>query len=222
MKFIRKYKNYIFIVLGILIVIICFILKFILESESKVEVIESNEVMEIEKQEEVKEEKVHVEIKGEVVNPGVYEIESYKRIIDVINMAGGLTDNSDTSLINLAKKITDEMVIIIYSKEEVKSSKIENSIIKIIEKECVCPEINNDGCLDNVTSEEIEENTDKISLNEATLEELMTVPNIGETKAKAIIEYRNTIGKFKSIEELNDINGIGDATYEKIKVYFKL
>ena len=61
-----------------------------------------------------------VDIKGEILTPGIYTLKSNSRVIDVIEMSGGLTENADTSVINLSKKITDEMVIIIYSKSEVK------------------------------------------------------------------------------------------------------
>ena len=64
-----------------------------------------------------------VDIKGEILTPGIYTLKSNSRVIDVIEMSGGLTENADTSVINLSKKITDEMVIIIYSKSEVKDFK---------------------------------------------------------------------------------------------------
>ena len=70
--------------------------------------------------EDVKE-KVSVDIKGEVISPGTYTVDINFRVIDVIDKAGGLTENADTSVINLSKKVIDEMVIIIYSKEQVKN-----------------------------------------------------------------------------------------------------
>ena len=75
-------------------------------------------------------------------------------------MAGGFTKNADTSLLNLAKKVTNEMVIIIYTKEEVKNANKMDTVVKIIEKECVCPEINNDACLNSSNSQnDSKENT---------------------------------------------------------------
>lgn len=166
---------------------------------------------------------VFVDIKGEIALPGVYEVEEGKKVIDVINLAGGFTEQADTSLINLAKQITNEMVIIIYSQEEVKKAKEADEIIKIVDKECICPEIKNDACLNKEdetanTKNEIPKTEEQtINLNTATLEELQTLTGIGESKAKAIIEYRESIGDFKNIEELMQVDGIGEALYEKIK-----
>lgn len=188
----------------------------------------------------------YVDIKGEVLNPGVYEISKNSRIIDVINKAGGLTKNADVSLLNLSKKVIDEMNIKIYSKNEVKAAK-ENltkereviEIIKEIEKECICPDVNvvcsdsnkNDAVIekedlvesDNIINKEEnnndnEDNISLININSASKEELMSIPNIGESKADKIIEYRNT-NKFEKIEDIQNVSGIGEAIFEKIKDY---
>ena len=167
--------------------------------------------------------KVFVDIKGAVALPGVYEIEEDKKVIDVINLAGGFTEQADTSLINLAKQVTKEMVVIIYTKEEVERAKQEEPIIKIVEKECICPEIKNDACLEKeqeneeVNEEKVDVVDKKINLNKATLEELQTLEGIGESKAKAIIAYRDEKGKFNNIEELLEVSGIGEKLYESIK-----
>lgn len=170
---------------------------------------------------------VYVDIKGAVNNPGVYEIEETKKVIDVVELAGGLTVQADTSLINLAKKVSNEMVIIIYTVDEVKKAIQENPIIKIVEKECICPEIKNDACLkeeniiDNINNKEDDNNKDKedfiININEATKEELMNLSGIGESKAEAIISYREENGKFKKIEDIKNVPGIGETLYEQIK-----
>ena len=166
---------------------------------------------------------VMVDIKGAVNTPSVYEMKSTDRVIDVIKKAGGLKANADTSLINLSKKVTDEMVITIYTKEEMQAEAKECP-------PCECPEVN-DACIeeDNKVSDSKETSADKtnkqssqspdgkISINTASSEELQTLDGIGETKAEAIIGYRETNGAFKSIEELKNVSGIGDATYEKIK-----
>lgn len=160
--------------------------------------------------------KIKFEIKGAVNNPGVYEIESGKRVNDAIELSGGLLKNADISNTNLSKNITDEMVIIIYTKEEIASMTTGNTTIKYIDKECICPVIENNSCIENkITNFEVEE-SNKISLNKATLEELMTLKGIGESKAKAIIEYREKT-PFKSIEEITNVKGIGKAMFEKIK-----
>ena len=162
--------------------------------------------------------KIKVEIKGAVNNPGVYELETGKRVEDVIKLSGGLKKDADVSNTNLSKNLVDEMVIIIYTKDEINSMTTGNTTIKYIDKECICPVIENNSCISDVVTnfEIIEEASIKISLNKATLEELMTLKGIGESKAKSIIEYREKT-PFKSIEELLNVKGIGKAMFEKIK-----
>ena len=192
----------------------------------------------------------YVDIKGEVLKPGVYEVSTNSRIIDVINKAVGLTKNADVSLLNLSKKVIDEMNIKIYSKSEVKEAK-ENlkkepeviEIIKEIEKECICPDNNivcNDSNKNDILIEEDnsnenisgdkdnynqsindnvkDSNTSLININTASKEELMTIPNIGESKADKIIEYRDK-DKFEKIEDIQNVSGIGESIFEKIKTY---
>ena len=159
---------------------------------------------------------VYVDIKGAINNPGVYEMDYDSRIIDVIKEAGDLTEEADTSLLNLSKKVDDEMYIIIYTKEEMQKYKEEliptKTIIKEVEKKIVCPDDDNDACL--ITSNS--NNTSKININTASKEELESLPSIGESKANKIIEYREK-NKFESIEDIKNVSGIGDSLYEKIK-----
>lgn len=161
-------------------------------------------------------EKYKVDIKGEVINPGIYSLEKDKRVIDVIALAGGLTENADTSVINLSKKINDEMVIIVYSNEQVTDFKKTKEIEKQVQEKCIQPDENslqNDSCIkkENTTQ------TGLININNASIEELMTLPGIGESKAKDIIKYREANNGFKSIDELTNISGIGESILVKIK-----
>lgn len=167
--------------------------------------------------------KYKVDIKGLVKKPGVYELNDGSRINDVITKAGGLLKNADTSVINLSKKITDEMVIIIYSKEEVKD------FFEVLEskenKNEACVENNgilkNDACINSNDKAESTNTKDEqnslVNINTATLEQLQTLTGIGESKAKAIISYRNENGKFEKIEDVKNVSGIGEALFEKIK-----
>ena len=159
-----------------------------------------------------------VDIKGAVKNPGVYTTDCTNNISDIIRLAGGLTDNADTSVTNLAKRITNEMVIIIYTKDEVKNSNVVDTVIKVVEQECICPNIQNDGCINDKITDTIGGNK-LININTATLDELKNVPGIGEVKAKAIINYRTSKGKFQKIEDIQNVEGIGSKLYEEIKVY---
>ena len=168
-----------------------------------------------------KEENCTIDIKGAIKNPGVYTTSCNSTVYDIIKLSGGLNDDADTSITNLAKKVTNEMVIIIYTKEEIKNSNIVDTVVKVVEKECICPNIQNDGCINNEITSNIgnNDNTTLININTATKEILQTLPGIGESKAKAIIQYREEHGNFSNIEELKNVEGIGDKLYEDIKIY---
>ena len=234
MKKIKKHLKLITIIVVMIIIIGGLLIKYSLNnnefSEISIEELELEEVKEesnekaeteVEKIEEIK--KIYVDVKGAVKKPGVYEIEEDKKVIDVLDLAGGLTENADTSMINLAKKIYNEMVIIIYTADEVEKAGQNETVVKVIEKECVCPEIKNDACLNqdnpetNIEQDKNNQIDNKININTATLEELLTISGIGESKAKAIIEYRKEFGNFEKIEDIMQVSGIGETLYEKIK-----
>ncbi len=172
-------------------------------------------------------EKVKVDIKGYIKKPGVYELSNESRIIDVITVAGGLKDGADTSSINLSKKVFDEMVIVIYSDKEVKN--IVETRTNEEKKLNDCEnnnKITNDACIDlnnEINSNKANNNIDsknvsnKININTASLDELENLNGVGESKARSIIEYRSENGKFKSIDEILNVKGIGSALFEKIK-----
>ena len=98
-----------------------------------------------------------------------------------------------------------------------------------IEYQCICPDNKNDACIsknDTVNTNGIKNvknvdtnntSNDKISINTATLEELMTLSGIGESKAKAILEYRDSNGYFENLEDIMNVSGIGESAYSKIK-----
>lgn len=169
---------------------------------------------------------IYVDIKGAIKNPGVYKVDEDTIVNEVIEKAGGLLENADTSIINLARRVEDGDLIIIYTEEEVANSNIleKETVIKVVDNECVCPNIQNDGCINdeitgNIGSDnDIEENK-IININTATLDELMTITGIGEAKANAIIEYRKEHGKFNTIEDIMNVSGIGESLFAKIKNY---
>lgn len=158
---------------------------------------------------------VKVEIKGKVENPGVYELDKGSVVKDLIDISGGALEGVDLNTINLSKRLEDEMVVIIYDSEEIKESFI------YVDYECTCPGITNDNSLDEYIDNNIAE-SEKVNINEATIEELTTLPGIGESKAKKIIEYRESNNLFKTIEEIMNVSGIGEAMYEKIKNYIRV
>lgn len=214
MKFIKKHKGKIFIIIFIIFTFYTVIDTYSLK-ESKSETKEETQKVAIKKQTKENKEsspKVLVDVKGEVQKPGVYELTKDNTVIEAINKAGGITSQSDTSNINLSKKLEDEMVIIVYSKEE-----IEN-----MNEEVECPPCN-DVCVTKEDEKALLEETKeqevigKVNINEADMDILQTLNGIGEVKAKAIIDYRDKNGPFKQIEDLKKVSGIGDSVYEKIK-----
>lgn len=222
MKLIKKLKYPITIILFISIIIYIIYIRQNLDNSKyeNIEIVSENNIL---KEETPIDQliKYSIDIKGAVKVPGVYLVDKNLTVNDVINIAGGLTKEADTSVINLAKKITDEMVIIIYTKEEVKNSNVVDTVIKVVEKECVCPNIENDGCLNTEIEDSItnKENDGLVNINTATKEELLTIKGIGESKADNILKYRKENGNFKNIEDIKNVDGIGETLYEQIKIY---
>ncbi|MEG0826326.1 MAG: helix-hairpin-helix domain-containing protein [Bacilli bacterium] len=216
MKYLLKYK---YIIIAIIIIFFIIISCFFVKKPST----EIDTLLEPPNLIPIIDEKKHikVDIKGAVKNPGVYEMEENSRVNDLISKSGGLLSNADLSTINLSKLLKDENVVIVYTKEELNKIREGNVVVKYIDKECICPKIEkNTAC---IVKESTSNNGDKIiNINIATIAELSTLPGIGESKAKAIIKYRETNNSFKSIEEIKKISGIGDAIFNKIKTLIKI
>jgi competence protein ComEA len=134
--------------------------------------------------------KIKIHIYGEVNNPGLIELDSGSRVADAIEAAGGTTENVDISKINLAYILSDGEKIYI-------------------------PSINDDDTI----IENITQTSSKININTATVTELAMLNGIGNSIAEAIIEYRTENGRFKNIEDIKNVSGIGDSKFEKIKDY---
>lgn len=225
MSFHYRYRKQ--IVIGLLIVIIIgsiggfVIYKYqTLPKEKTIDTVKVQKIKKEKKEETIeKVEEYMVDIKGEVNNPGIYKLKKGSRIIDVVGEAGGLTESADTSVINLSKKITDEMVIIIYSRQEVENWVATKQQEEYLQKKCLLEEegqVENDACIEEKTEPEEKQPSTMVNINTATKEELMTLPGIGETKAEAIISYREKT-PFQKIEDLKNVSGIGDSTFEEIK-----
>ena len=136
-----------------------------------------------------------VDIKGDVNNPKEYELPEGSRVRDLINAAGGLDKDADENSVHFSKVLRDEECIIVYRRGEVQ--KDETALM-------VNTPINTNS-------------TGKININTATIEQLSTLYGIGEVKAKSIIEYREKNGRFKSIEEIGNVDGIGSKTIDKLR-----
>ncbi len=227
--YIEKYKYILIIVFLVVIIFIILAIKLNKNNEPQIE----KQDVSLENKEEVKKEtKIRVDIKGLINKPGVYEMDIGSRVIDLINKAGGLKEGANTEYINLSKKLEDEMIIIIYSNDDVSKFRETDKNVIYIKYKCDCPDNINSACINEsdkvntngVESNKKEQTEDKnlISINTGTVEELMTISGVGESRAKAIIKYREENGEFKTIEDIKNVSGIGDALYSKIKDYIKV
>lgn len=166
---------------------------------------------------------ITVDIKGEVKSPGVYKIEEGKRVVDAINASGGLTKKAVTKYINLSKVLKDEDVIIINNISEIEKIEDKKNIeeIKINNKSNIS--VKESDVITNDKSDIVKESDSNkntiVNINTCTLEELLSINGIGESKAKSIIEYRENIGLFTSKEDIMKVSGIGNSLYDKIKDY---
>ena len=163
----------------------------------------TNEIETIEEKND--EEIVVVHIIGEVNNPGVVTLPEGSRIIDAINMAGGKTEEADLSKINLAYIVEDGTQIYIPRINENLNQ------VNLISDGAGIGVIINDS---NVEENKVDA---KVNINTANKEKLETLPGIGETTAQKIIDYRESNGKFKTIEDIKNVSGIGEAKYESLK-----
>lgn len=148
-------------------------------------------------------EEIYVHLCGAVKHPDVYQVDADTRLIDIIKLAGGLTDDAAGEYVNQAARVSDGEQIYIPSKDEV-----DGTIPFTIANN------NNNNFSNNNDSTDL--NVNKINLNTATRDELMTLTGIGESKADSIITYRQEHSGFKSIDEVKNINGIKDSVYNKI------
>lgn len=139
---------------------------------------------------------IKVHISGQINREGVYEVKDGDRLDDLIKQAGGLSPDADSKSLNLAMKLEDQMKIYIPSEGEILNQENENTD-QIVSKP-------------DSTSED-----GKININTASKEELMTLPNIGDKRAQAIIDYRES-KKFETIEEIKNVTGIGEKFYQSM------
>nr|WP_245823447.1 helix-hairpin-helix domain-containing protein [Metabacillus halosaccharovorans] len=134
-----------------------------------------------------------IDVKGAVLKPGVYEVPVDSRVYEAIQEAGGLNEKADELAVNLASPLQDGMVVYIPIKGETK----ENPFIS-----------------QNVAEDPSQK---KVNINLATSEELQTLTGIGPSKAESIISYREEHGPFTKIEDLLEVTGIGDKSFEKLR-----
>ena len=191
------------VILGVLAVVICYFYY------NNSDTIELNEKISLKTEvNEKKETNFYVDVKGAVKDPGVYLVSDGERVIDAITKAGGLSKNANTSNINLSKRLVSEMVIVVYTNDEVKKGSKKSEC----NTECNCEVIEINNCIE---SDEIK--TNLININKASVSELMTLSGVGESKAQAIISYREENGSFKTIDDIKNVSGIGESLFKNIK-----
>lgn len=144
-------------------------------------------------------EMIIVHVCGKVRKEGVVTLPAGSRIYQAIEMAGGMTDEAASSCLNLAEALTDGARVYVPGKEEAEQGNF----------------LPGDGGGTNSTFSGNKE--EKVNINRASKEELMTLSGIGESRAEAILQYRTEQGTFASIEDLKNVSGIKDGIYEKIK-----
>lgn len=209
MKYINKKTKILLIILISIIAIGISYYAYQNEKQSQNFIEEQNLEIEENEVEENKEESktIIVHVSGAVQKEGVVELEENSRVEDAIEKAGGFKENAYTKDVNLAYKLEDGMKIYIPTIDEKENTKITTEVGTEVEN-------NYDG-LANTNEEKLV--SKKVNINTANKEELDTLPGIGPSTAEKIISYRKENGKFKSIEEIKDVSGIGDSKYENIK-----
>ena len=221
-------KQKIIIIIIVLMIIIAFLYYIYTKEDDMVisteESIEENTIGNLEEKEEVtteETEKIIVHVSGAVNKEGIVELETNSRISDAINKAEGLKENADTKNINLAFKLEDGMKIYIPTiGENIEENELnDQSQNKSMSDETSKYVTSASGVVQEEQTKGTTQQSknQKININTATQTELETLPGIGPSTSLKIVNYREENGKFKSIEEIKEVSGIGDAKYENIK-----
>ena len=181
---------------------------YVLTEESTV----SDENKNNDKKEKIEDEKenisnkeITVYVSGEVNKSGVVTLKEGDRLAVAVEKLGGTTKKADLNNINLAIRVKDEEHYIIPKIGEAKQENLKD--------------VNNTKDIENaeIKNENTEKDSSKININTATLEELDKLPGVGEAKANKIISHREENGQFKNIEDIKNVNGIGDKKFENMK-----
>ena len=197
------------IIVVVLIIIMCIVIGYYIISKtekydySDIEKISNIIEEDQEVDDNIIENKIVIHITGEVEEEGVIELEKGARISDAIEEAGGTTEEADLSNVNLAYSLSDGQKVKIPNINEK-----DEEIIVVEEK-----------AGDNIIIEGNKSKEEKININKAAQTETETLPGIGPSTALKIITYRNEHGKFKNIEDIKNVSGIGDSKFENIKEY---
>jgi len=150
-----------------------------------------------------KTDKIYVDLKGAVKHPGVYALDQGSRVFDLLEMAGGLTEEASERGLNQAQLLVDQQSLYVPTMEEWQA-------------ESQGPQANVVGSQAAIVSSP-SANSGKVNINQADLSQLETLPGIGAKKAQAIIDYRTANGSFHSLEDLGKVKGIGPKMLDKLR-----
>lgn len=151
---------------------------------------------------------IFIQVAGAVKKPGVYELPSGSRVFEAIDRAGGLAGDADESDLNQAVALEDGQKIYIFRQGEERPEESESS--------------DSSSAAQADTSSSPDPGGDKININTADAGVLTRLSGIGETKAAAIISYRESNGGFASVEDIMNVEGIAEGTFNKIKDYITI
>ena len=193
-------KIIVYILIGIVVVIGAIKLIDIYYQNNNEKITIQNVLTTEDEPEKIENETIKVYVTGEVKNQGVIELEQGSRIVDAIEKAGGQTEEANLKNVNIAYELEDGQKIYIPNKSEENTN-----------------EITDDG----ITGIDSKEN-DTIDINKADEKELQELNGIGESLASSIIKYREDNGKFKNIEDLKNVPGIGESKFSNIKEKIKV
>lgn len=160
---------------------------------------------------------LYVYVCGAVASPGVYQLPAGSRVYQAIEAAGGLTENAEGRCLNQAELLTDGRQVTVYTKEEAEALGLDGRQVTQQESGNTSPTAAAGAGYENAGQSDA-----KINLNTATKEQLMTLPGIGESRAEAILEYRTSSGGFSCIEDIQNISGIKEKAFAKIKDYIEV
>jgi competence protein ComEA len=145
---------------------------------------------------EVDNSSIYVYVCGAVASPGVYELDKGSRLYEAVDMAGGMNDDADKTYLNMARELIDGEQVVVYTESEVESLK-EQAVVEHMAA--------------------LEEKSGLVNINTAGVDELVTLSGIGQSRAMAIIDYRERNGAFSSIDDIKNVDGIKDGLFSKIK-----
>lgn len=203
-SFFEQYKFYVIGVIAAVIILVYFIMTSLQEPAESLAFDSEPADPELEETAEVSvpaAATVFVEVKGAVNTPGVYELPSDARVKNVLDIAV-LSDKADLLTVNQSAKLTDEMVIYIPYEGEIDEAAVLD--------------------LTQGKSADADVSGELVNINTAGITELTTLNGIGEKKAQAILTYREEQGLFGTLEDLKNIPGIGDKTFENLKPYITI